>query len=51
MPSFITLIPGVFCVCFVVSLPQNDGKKPIDVAGTEVSNYYLALVSLDKSRQ
>ena len=43
MHSLITLIPGVLCVSFVVSLPQNDGRKPIDVAKTEVSSLFLAL--------
>ena len=40
MSSLLTPILGVFFVCLIVSLPQNDGKKAIELTSNEVSSSY-----------
>ena len=50
MSSLVILVPGVFSVCLVVTSPQNDGYRAIDLAKDEVSSDSLTLAPLDTSR-
>ena len=43
----LTMLLVVYVACFVDSPPQKNGKKPIDVAKSEVSGDFLTFISYD----